>query len=143
VAKSFALVDGELYKRAASGILAVRTHPRGARAPTGYSRGDLWPSRRTPHPHGQCVPSRLLLAHGGRRRQRDRAHLRRVPILRLKIQPPSSRPADHPHNMALRCVGTGHCRAPAEGAPGLHPLVGRNRQISQVGGGAPHYQSQG
>jgi hypothetical protein len=33
---------------------------------------------------------------------------------------------------------------PLRKAPGgLHPLVGRNRQVLQVGGGAPHHESLG
>jgi hypothetical protein len=67
MAKSFALIDGELYKRAASGIsAAMRAHPPGARAPPGHTRGRMRPRRRTPHPRGQCVPPGLLLAHHGR-----------------------------------------------------------------------------
>jgi hypothetical protein len=31
-----------------------------------------------------------------------------------------------PHYMAFRRVGAGHRRAPAKGARGLHPLVGRD-----------------
>jgi hypothetical protein len=86
---------------------------------------------------------KLLLAHSGCGRQRNRAHLRRVPILRSQIQPPCSRPADHPHHMALRRVGARYHRALLKGARGLHPLVGCNRQIFQVGRGAPHHQPQG
>jgi hypothetical protein len=125
MAKSFALVDGELYKCAASGILQ-RAHPRGARAPPGHTCGDSRPPCRASHPRRQCVPLGLLLAHRSRGRQRDRAHLRRVPILRPKIQPPCARPADHPRYMAFRRVGAGHRRALAKGARGLHPPVGRD-----------------
>jgi hypothetical protein len=143
MAKSFALVDGELYKRAASGILQrcvpipegrelLRDIHAGicghhtAPAPSWAMRsvkaftGPWWSQT----PARSCAP-----AKGAN--------------FTPEIQPPCSRPADHPHNMAFRCVGTGHCRAPAEGARGLHPLVGCNRQIFQVGGGAPHYQPQG
>jgi hypothetical protein len=55
--------------------------PRGASSSGIHTRECVWLSRSTPHPRGQCVPPGLLLAHRGRRRQRDRAHLRRVPIL--------------------------------------------------------------
>jgi hypothetical protein len=65
----------------------------------------------TTHSRGQCVPPRLLLAHRGHRRQRDRAHLRGVPVLRPQVQPPCARLADHPRHMALCCVGAGHRRA--------------------------------
>jgi ribonuclease HI len=75
MAKSFALVDGELYKRAVRHTAVMRAHPSGARAPPGYTCGRVRPSRSTPHPRGQCVPPGLLLAHCGRRRQRDCAHL--------------------------------------------------------------------
>jgi hypothetical protein len=84
---------------------AVHPHPRGARAPAGHPRWDLWPSRRAPHPRWQCFPPRLLLAYRGRGCQRDCAHLRRVPVLRPQVQPSRSCPADHPHNMAVRRVG--------------------------------------
>jgi hypothetical protein len=86
MAKSFALVDGELYKRAASGILqrcvpipegrellrdihaGICGHHAAPRTlvSIAFRQGFYWPS--------------------GHRRQRDRAHLRRVPILRPKIQ---------------------------------------------------------
>jgi ribonuclease HI len=60
MAKTFALVDGELYKCAASGILQrwipIPENPR----------GNLRPSRRAPHPRWQRFPSRLLLAYRGR-----------------------------------------------------------------------------
>jgi hypothetical protein len=53
MAKSFALVDGELYKRAASGVLQRCVPvPPGARAPPGHTCGRVRPSRSTPHPRG-------------------------------------------------------------------------------------------
>jgi hypothetical protein len=70
MAKSFALVDGELYKRAASGILQRCVPiPEGARAPAGHPRRDLRPSCGASYPRWQCVPPRLLLAYRGRGRQ--------------------------------------------------------------------------
>jgi ribonuclease HI len=67
MAKSFALVDGELYKHAASSILQRCVPiPRGARAPPGHTRGYLRPPCRAPHPRRQRVPPGLLLAHRGR-----------------------------------------------------------------------------
>jgi hypothetical protein len=75
MAKSFTLVNGELYKRAASGILQRCVPIPQGRAPPGYTCGRVRPSRSTPHLRGQCIPPGLILAHRGRRRQRDRAHL--------------------------------------------------------------------
>jgi hypothetical protein len=66
MAKSFALIDGELYKRRIRHLAAMRAHPPGARAPPGYTRGCVRPPRRTPHPRGQCVPPVVLLAHRSR-----------------------------------------------------------------------------
>jgi hypothetical protein len=62
----------------------MRTHPTGARAPSRHSCGPVRLPRGAAHPRGQRVPPGLLLAHRGRRCQRDRAHLRRVLILRLQ-----------------------------------------------------------
>jgi hypothetical protein len=66
MAKSFVLVDSELYKRAASGVL-LRCVPilPGARAPSRHSRGRVRPPRGATHPRGQCVPPGLLLAYCG------------------------------------------------------------------------------
>jgi ribonuclease HI len=47
-------------------LAAVRPHSRGARAPAGHPRGNLWPSRRASYPRRQCFPPRLLLADRGR-----------------------------------------------------------------------------
>jgi ribonuclease HI/transposase InsO family protein len=96
--------------------------------------------RRTPS--WATVPPELLLAHRGGRRQRDRAHLRRVTVQRPQVQPPCARPADHPRHMVLRRVGAGHRRAFAKSARGLHPPTGCHRQVLQVGRGAPHHESQ-
>jgi hypothetical protein len=67
MAKSFIIVDDELYKRAASGVLhrCIPT-PARARAPPRHPRGRVWPPRGTAYAHGQCVPPGLLLAHRGR-----------------------------------------------------------------------------
>jgi hypothetical protein len=67
IAKSFIIVDDELYKRAASGVLhrCIPT-PARARAPPRHPRGRVWPPRGTAYAHGQCVPPGLLLAHRGR-----------------------------------------------------------------------------
>jgi hypothetical protein len=65
--KSFALIDGELYKHARVWHpAAVRTYPPGARAPPGHTRGRMRPPRRTLHPRGQRVLLGILLAHRGR-----------------------------------------------------------------------------
>jgi ribonuclease HI len=69
MAKSFTLVDGKLYKRAASGVLqrcVMRSHPTGARAPSRHPRGRMRSPRGAAHPCGQRVPPRFLLAHRGR-----------------------------------------------------------------------------
>jgi hypothetical protein len=44
--------------------------------------------------------------------------------------------------MAIRCVGIGHRRAPAEGARGLQTFVGRNRQVFEVNRGTTYHQPQ-
>jgi ribonuclease HI len=144
MAKSFTLVDGELYKRAASGIMQRCVPiPEGRELLRDIHERDLLPSCSASYPLWQCVPPRLLLAYRGRGRQRNRTHLRRVPVLRPQVQPSRSCPANHPHYIAVRCVGAGHRRAPAEGARGLHPLAGRDRQVLQMGGSTPHYEPQG
>jgi hypothetical protein len=61
MAKSFALVDGELYKRAASGILQ-RCVPIPV-GHEGHSRGHSQPPCRATHPRRKRVLPRLLLAH--------------------------------------------------------------------------------
>jgi ribonuclease HI len=62
--KSFAIVDGELYKRATSGVLqrCIPIPPR-SRAHSRHPRGRVWPPRGAAYPRGQCIPPRLLLAH--------------------------------------------------------------------------------
>jgi hypothetical protein len=122
---------------------AMRTYPSGAQATSRYSHGRVQPPRGATRPHGQHVPLGLLLAYCGRRRQRDRAHLRRVPVLRPQDQPPCARPPDSPCHMALRRVGVGHRRALAESARGLHPPTGCHRKVLQVGRGAPDHEPQG
>jgi hypothetical protein len=47
----------------------MRTHPSGARTPSGHTRGCVRPPRSAAYPHGQRVPPGLLLAHRGGRRQ--------------------------------------------------------------------------
>jgi hypothetical protein len=54
MAKSFALIEGELYKRRAGRLAAVRAYPSGARAPSGYSRGRVRPPRGATHPVGNA-----------------------------------------------------------------------------------------
>jgi transposase InsO family protein len=54
MAKSFALVDSELYKRAASGILQRCVPIPEGRAPPGHTRGCLRPPCRAPHPRGNA-----------------------------------------------------------------------------------------
>jgi hypothetical protein len=66
MAKSFTLVDGELYKRRLRHPAAMRAYPPGARAPPGHTRGRVWPPFRAPHTRGQRVSPGLLLAHRGR-----------------------------------------------------------------------------
>jgi hypothetical protein len=76
MAKSFALVDGELYKRAASGILQRCVPiPEGRELLRDIHEGICGHHAAPPHPRWQRFPSRLLLAYRGRGRQRDRAHL--------------------------------------------------------------------
>jgi hypothetical protein len=65
--------------------------------------------------------ARASTSHHGRRCQRDCAHLRGMPILRLQDEPPSARPPEDPHHVAFCRVGAGHCQAPAKGTRGLHP----------------------
>jgi hypothetical protein len=48
---------------------AVHPHPPCSRAYSRHPCGRVWPPRSTIHPHGQCIPPRLLLAHLGRKRQ--------------------------------------------------------------------------
>jgi ribonuclease HI len=67
MAKSFTLVDGELYKRAASGILQRCVPiPQVCELLLYIHTGGVRPPCRTPHPRGQRVPPGLLLAHSGR-----------------------------------------------------------------------------
>ena len=44
--------------------------------------------------------------------------------------------------MAFRRVGIGPRRTATEGARGLHPLAGGNRQVLQVDRGSTHHQDQ-
>jgi transposase InsO family protein len=138
--KSFSLVDGELYKRAASGILqrcvpiperrellwdihaGICAHHAAPRTLVGnaFRQGFYWPT-------AVADASEIVRTCEGCQFYARKSNL----------------PADHPHHVAFRRVGAGHRRALAESALGLHPPVGRNRQIFQVGGGAPHYESQG
>jgi hypothetical protein len=64
-AKSFTVIDGELYKRAASGVLqrCIPTPQLGTRSR--HPHGCVWPPRGATHPHRQRVPTGLLLAHRG------------------------------------------------------------------------------
>jgi hypothetical protein len=71
------------------------------------------------------------------------SHLRRVPVLRPQVQPSCTRPPNHPRHVAFRRVGAGHRRALAKSTRGLHPPIGRHRQVLQVGRGAPNHESQG
>jgi ribonuclease HI len=143
-AKSFTIIDGELYKRAASGVLEwCIPHPPRSRAYSRHPRGCVRPPHGAARPRGQHVPPRLLLAHRGRRHQRGRVHLRGVPILRPQDQFASSCPADHIRHMAIRHVGVRQRRAPTEGARGLHSPVSRHGQILQVDRGMPNHESQG
>jgi hypothetical protein len=67
MAKSFALVDGELYKRAASSILQRCVPiPEGRELLRDIHAGYLRPPCRAPHPRRQRVPPGLLLAHRSR-----------------------------------------------------------------------------
>jgi hypothetical protein len=52
-------------------LAAVHTHPPEARAPPRHPRGHVRPPRGAAHPREQRIPPGLLLAHRGRRRQRD------------------------------------------------------------------------
>jgi hypothetical protein len=74
--KSFTIVDDELYKRAASGVLqrCIPIPPR-SRAYSRHPRRRVRPPHGVAHSLGQCVPPRFLLANHGRRCQRDHAHL--------------------------------------------------------------------
>jgi hypothetical protein len=70
MAKSFALVDGELYKRAASGILQRCVPiPEGRELLRDIHAGICGHHAAPPHPRRQRVPPGLLLAHRGRRHQ--------------------------------------------------------------------------
>jgi hypothetical protein len=67
MAKSFTLIDGELYKRATSSILQRCVPiPQGRELLRDIHAGRMRPPRRAPHPRGQCVLPGLLLAHRGR-----------------------------------------------------------------------------
>jgi ribonuclease HI len=67
MAKSFALVDGELYKRTASSILQrCVSIPEGRELLRDIHAGVLRPPCCAPHPRRQCVLPVLLLAHRGR-----------------------------------------------------------------------------
>jgi hypothetical protein len=130
MAKSFALVNGELYKRVASGVLqrcvpipqgrellldihtGVCGHHAAPRTLVGnaFRQGFYWPTA-VADSRGSCAP----------------ANLRRVLVLRPQVQPTCTRPADHPRHMALRCMGAGYRRAFAKSAQGLHPPTGCHR----------------
>jgi hypothetical protein len=81
-AKSFTVIDGELYKHAASGVLQQCIPiPRGRELIRDIHAGVCGHHAALRTPCGQRVPPGLLLAHSGRRCQRGRTHLRTVPIL--------------------------------------------------------------
>jgi hypothetical protein len=70
MAKSFALVNGELYKRAASGVLQRRVPiPQGRELLQDIHAGVCVHHAAPRTPRGQRVPPRFLLAHRGGRRQ--------------------------------------------------------------------------
>ena len=69
-----------------------------------------------------------------------RADLRGLLVLRPEDAPPGPRSADHTHHVVICHVGAGPRQPVAEGARGLHPLVGSNRQILQVDLGSTHRQ---
>ena len=111
-AKSFILIDHELYKCSPSGV-SQRCIP----IPEGKELiHDIHA--------GTCISTWFLLAHCGRRRHRRRADLRGLPVLRSKDAPPGPRSADHPHHVAVCCVGT-RPRWSAKKTPGgyTHLLV--------------------
>jgi hypothetical protein len=76
MAKSFALVDGELYKRAASGILQrCIPIPEGRELLRDIHAGICGHHAAPRTLVGNAFRQRLLLAYHGRGRQRDRTHL--------------------------------------------------------------------
>jgi hypothetical protein len=101
-------------------------------AAAGYPWGHLWPPRSTTHPHRECIPARFLLAHCRGRRHRGSMLLRRMSVLCSADSPTSPSTPDDPHDLAFRGLGSGPCRAAPESAQGIHPLVGRHRQVLKV-----------
>jgi ribonuclease HI len=126
MAKSFTLVDGELYKRAASGILQRCVPiPQGASSSGTYTRAY---AATTPHPAPLWV-MRSARAFTGPPRSRTPARscapakgasstLASPISLHTSCRPSPSR--------GLSPCGAGHHRALAEGVRGLHPPVGHN-----------------
>jgi hypothetical protein len=53
-------------------------------------------------------------------------------VLCSSDSPTSPSAPDDPHYLAFRGLGSGPCQAAPESARGLHPLVGRHRQILKV-----------
>jgi ribonuclease HI len=84
MAKSFTLIDDELYKRAASGVLRCIPIPQGHELIRDIHAG-VCDHHAAPRPRGQRVPPRLLLAHRGLRCQRGCTYVRGVPVLRPQV----------------------------------------------------------
>jgi ribonuclease HI len=144
MAKSFTLVNGELYKHAASGILqrcvpipqgrellwdihaGVCGHHAAPRTLVGnaFRRGFYWPT-------AVADASEIVRTCEGCQFYARKSNLPAHVLQTIPITWP------------FAVWGAGHRRALAEGARGLHPPIGRNRQVLQVGGGTPHHESQG
>ena len=100
-------------------------HPHRAREATASQHPHR--SLRTPHcskdSSQKGILSGFLLADGGRRRRSNRAHLRRVPVLRSADPHDGSSIPNHPHHVAVRGLGVGHGRPPEQGARGFTHLL--------------------
>jgi ribonuclease HI len=105
-AKSFVLLEGDLYRRSASGIL-MRCIPReqGQGARPRHPRRRLRPPCRPEGASRERLPTRVLLAHRDRRRHPSRTHMRGVPVLRPTNPSPGSGAPDDPDHLALRRLG--------------------------------------
>jgi ribonuclease HI len=133
MAKSFSLVDGELYKRAASESCSIAyLSLRAASSSKTYTREYAATTRR----HALSWATRSSKASTGPPRSlmpaRSCAPARGASFT-PQDQPACTRPANHPRHMAFCCVGAGYRRAFAKSARGLHPPTRRHRQVLQVG----------
>jgi hypothetical protein len=144
MAKFFALVDGELYKRAASCILQrcvpipegrellrdihVGTCGHHAAPCTlvgnAFRQGFYWPT-------AVADANEIVRTSEGCQFYARKSNLPAHVLQTIPITWP------------FAVWGAGHRRAPAKGARGLHPSLGRDQQIFQVGGGTPHHEPQG